>query len=51
MPRKGDFLIMGRLRELTGNGEDQLKALARVQGSLNVIFFSDLVTADGICIP
>ena len=46
-PRRGDFLIMDRLRELTRNDQEQLKALARVRGSLNAIFFSDLVTADG----
>ena len=32
---------------MTGNDKDQLKALARVRGSLNAMFLSDLVTADG----
>ena len=37
---------MDKLREMTGNDESQLKALARVRGSLNAMFFSDIVTAD-----
>ena len=46
-PRAGDILIMDKLRELTGNDRDQLKALARVRGSLSAMFLSDLVTTDG----
>ena len=47
LPRTGDVLMMDKLREMTGNDETQLKALARVRGSLNVMFLSDIVTADG----
>ena len=46
-PRKGDLLIMDRLREMAGNNVDHLAKLARVRGSLGAIFISDIVTADG----
>ena len=49
-PRKGDSLIIDRLRELSGNNPDHLVKLARVRGSLGVIFMSDIVTADGKCV-
>lgn len=45
-PRKGDKLVMDILMD-RNKDKEQLMALARVRGFLNVIFLSDIVTADG----
>ena len=47
IPRKRDFVLREKFMESTSGDVEEMKALSRVQGSLNTIFFADIVTADG----
>ena len=46
MPRMGDKVVAEMFMNYTSDRET-LEALQRVRGSMNVMFLSDMVTADG----
>ena len=46
MPRSGDWVVAEMFLEYS-NDKETLEALQRVRGAMNVMFLSDMVTADG----